>query len=255
MALSWRGGARQAATYGVLRPVLVAVGVLTLAGCGPDGKPTLTMAQPHGASVTFESIDGPPPAQFRTLVKDLDNEAQSRKLAVIGRDQQAAYRVRGYLAAKVLKSSTTVSWVWDVFDRDNRRALRIAGEQTVKDAHRKGWAVADDAMLKRIAGNSMTTLADFLTSPAAAPNAPAAPMLPQIALLGHHDYTPESAGIFRLFKANADEASPEGASPAADETKNQVVAGPVPLPQRRPSLAAATSAREAVTLAAAGPPS
>lgn len=250
MALSWRCHAKRATACGVLRPVLVAVGVLMLAGCGPDGKPILSATQPRGASVAFESIDGPPPAQFQKLVKDLDNEAQSRKLAVVARDDQAAYRVRGYLAAKVLKNSTTVSWVWDVFDRDNRRALRIAGDKTVKDARRKGWAAADDAILKRIADESMTRLAAFLTAPPATPDAPA---LPQIALLGHHDITPESAGIFRLFKDDADPTMSEGEPPAVNEQDDQVVDGPVPLPQRRPSVAAAVSARDGLTLAAVGP--
>ena len=48
-------------------------------------------------------IDGPPPAQFRQLVQNLNNEAQSRQLAVMSRDSPSAYRVRGYLAAKVAK--------------------------------------------------------------------------------------------------------------------------------------------------------
>ena len=32
--------------------------------------------QPRGASVAFESIDGPPPDQFRQLVQNLNDEAQ-----------------------------------------------------------------------------------------------------------------------------------------------------------------------------------
>jgi hypothetical protein len=233
--------------------VLVAAGVLTLAGCGPDGKPVLNAGEPRGASVAFESIDGPPSAQFQTLVNDLNNEAQSRKLAVIARDEQAAYRVRGYLAANMVKGSTTVSWVWDVFDRENRRALRIDGEETVKDAQRKGWAAADDALLKRIADSSMAKLATFLTSPAAAPNTPAAPPSPQIALLGHHDITPESAGIFRLFKTDDDQPAADGEPQATNAAEDQLLAGAVPLPRRRPPLAAAVSARETVAVAAVSP--
>ncbi len=252
MALSWRCRAEQAAACGVLWQVVAVAGILTLAGCGPDGNPMLNAAQPRGASVAFESIDGPPPGQFQKLVNDLNEEAQSRKLAVIPRDDQPAYRVRGYLAAKIVKTSTTVSWVWDVFDQDNRRALRITGEETVKDGHRKGWDVADDALLKRIAGNSMTTLAAFLTSPGAAPNAPLGPP-PQIALLGHHETTPEAAGIFRLFKANAEQAPVEDEPPAAKDQEDQVVSGPVPLPPRRPPMTAAVSAHQTVTLAAVRP--
>ena len=153
---------------------------LSLAGCGPDGQPSLNAAQPRGASVAFESIDGPPPAQFRKLVDNLNEEAQARRLAVTSRESPAAYRVRGYLAAKVAKSETTVSWTWDVFDGDQQRALRITGEESVKGRHRDAWAIADDAMLHRIARSSMDQLATFLTSSEVAPGTPmaAAPARP-----------------------------------------------------------------------------
>jgi hypothetical protein len=241
MGLGWRCRAVWRPACRVMWPVLAAVGALALTGCGPDGQPVVNAAQPRGASVAFESIDGPPAAQFQKLVRDLNEEAQSRRLAVIARDKPSAYRVRGYLAAKVVKRHTTVSWVWDVFDRDNRRALRVTGEETVKDRHRKGWGAADDAMLKRIAGSSMTELAAFLTSPEASPNAQPAPA-PRLALLGHPVITPEAAGIFRLFKS--DPAASEKEPPA------ETSAGSVPLPRSRPPLAAAVSARQTVTLAA-----
>ena len=104
-------------------------------------------AEPRGASVAFDTIDGPPPGQFRKLVQDLNSEAQSRRLAVMSRESPSAYRVRGYIAAKQANGHTTISWVWDVFDRDQHRALRINGEETVKGKHRDAWAAADDAML------------------------------------------------------------------------------------------------------------
>lgn len=246
MALSWRCRAAKRREGRGVWPVLAALGVLTIAGCGPDGQPAVNLAQPRGATVAFESIDGPPPAQFQTLVKDLNDEAQSRKLAVISRDKPSAYRVRGYLAAKIVKGHTTISWVWDVFGQDNRRALRIVGEETVKNRQSKGWAAADDAMLKRIAGSSVTKLAAFLISPEAAPNAPP-PAPPQVALLGHYSTTPEAAGIFRLFKASADPLE-AGSEPPAEAAP--VVTGPVPLPRNRPPLVAAVSTRQTVKMVA-----
>ncbi len=239
----------------VFRPLLAAVGVLTLAGCGLDGQPSVNAAQPRGASVAFESIDGPPTAQFNKLVQDLNEEAQARRLAVISRDNPSVYRVRGYLAAKVAKNHTTVSWVWDVFDQNEHRALRITGEETIKDRHSRGWTAADDAMLKRIASSSMVQLAAFLTSPEVAPNTPALAALPQLASLGWHDTSPEAAGIFRIFRADADpEAADAGqaAEPPDAETRPRIT-GPVPLPRSRPPVAAAVSARETtITLAASG---
>ena len=85
---------------------MAAICALMLAGCNPD-KQGMSAAQPRGATVAFNSVDGLPPGQFRKLVQDLNDEAQSRRLAVISREQPSAYRVRGYLAVKVTKRQTT----------------------------------------------------------------------------------------------------------------------------------------------------
>jgi hypothetical protein len=214
---------------------------LSLAACNPDSR-GVSAQQPRGATVAFDSLDGLPPAQFQRLVKNLNDEAASRRLAVISREQPSAYRVRGYLAATVAKQQTTISWVWDVFDQDEHRALRISGEETAKVRHKDAWAAADEAMLQRIAQSSMDQLAIFLTSPAVAPGtAPSAE--PQIALAGLSDSSPEAAGIFRIFHPQADPLSTAGAEPPGEED-----ADPVPLPPRRP--AALVSSRETLTLAA-----
>jgi len=229
---------------------LAAVGAMALAGCNHDGQPGMA-AQPRGATIAFESIDGPPPGQFRTLVQNLNDEAQARRLAVISRESPSAYRVRGYLAAKVAKGQTTIAWVWDVFDNDERRALRISGEETANSRAlgrlSDAWSVADDAMLRRIARSSVEQLASFLTSPEIAPNAPAASGEPQLASIGSRDSSPESVGIFRIFHANADPVATETAEAPMAAGDN---AGPVPLPRRRPTQDAAVSALERLTLAA-----
>src|SRR5664280_1304040 len=226
----------------ISRPgVLVAAAcTMALAACTQDGQPGMA-GQPRGATVAFESIDGPPPGQFHELVQALNNEAQTRRLAVISRESPSAYRVRGYLAAKVAKRETTISWVWDVFDRDDRRALRITGEEIAKIRHRDAWSAADDEMLHRIARSSMDQLAAFLTSPDVAPGTPDTE--PGMVLAGTPASSPEAAGIFRIFQPQTDPASNEAAGPAA-------TADPVPLPPRRPEREAAVSARETLTLAA-----
>jgi hypothetical protein len=219
---------------------LVIGAAMMLAGCNHDNQPSVSAAQPHGATVAFESIDGPPLAQFHTLVQDLNNEAQARKLAVIARDEPSAYRVRGYLAATVEQGKTTISWVWDVFDRNQRRALRISGSETANTGQGKGWQVADGAMMQRIASSSMAELATFLTSPAVAPGTPDMQQ-PQVAFLAPDVSTPESAGIFRLFHPGTAPASAGG---------NAATSEAVPLPSQRPAPAITVSSGETITLAA-----
>ena len=163
---------------------------------------------------------------------------------MIAREGPSAYRVRGYLAAEIDQDKTTISWVWDVFDGKQQLALRISGSETAKPGQGKGWQAADDAMMQRIAKSSMSELAAFLTSPAVAPGTPGTSG-PQVAFTVPTPSTPEAAGIFRIFRPNADPVS--GPAPAVVSAAE----GPsVPLPRRRPAPATAVSAGETVTLAA-----
>ncbi len=239
--MQWNSGGRalRATRWRTRWPgaLLAALCATALAACTVEERPTNLAGQPRGATVAFESIDGPPPGQFQQLVQDLNDEAQTRRLAVMSRESPSAYRVRGYLAAKVVKKETTISWVWDVFDRDDHRSLRITGEETVKGRHRDAWAVADDGMLRRIAVSSMDQLAAFLTSPEVAPSTPNVASVPELVLAGMRDFTPEAAGIFRIFRPHADpEPSETGAFPDLED------AGPVPLPRSRPPVTTVISA-------------
>ena len=244
--MEWSWGRRIGAVRRISRPgaFLIAACALALGGCNPDNQ-AVSVAQPRGASVAFNSLDGLPPGQFQKLVRDLNDEAQARRLAVISREQPSAYRVRGYLAVKVTKRQTTVSWVWDVFDQEEQRALRISGEETAKVRHRDAWAAADDVMLQRIARTSMDQLAAFLTSPDIAPGTAPAAAEAQVALSGPNEASPEAAGIFRISRPQADPISLDTA-----ESQDADSAEPVPLPRRRPAASAALSEGETLTLAA-----
>jgi len=225
-----------------LGPVALVLCALTLAACNPEGSPGALSGQPRGATVAFESIDGLPRGQFDELVNALNSEAQSRRLAVMSRESPSAYRVRGYLASSVADRQTTISWVWDVFDNDGRRVLRISGEEAAKGRHRHAWDVADDGMLQRIAHRSMDELAVFLTSPNVAPGTPN--IEPRLALAAASDSSPEAAGIFRIFKPHADPAPTDSVdSPTAEAGEA------VPLPPRRP--VPAVSAAQSPTRVAA----
>ena len=87
------------------------------------------MASAGGSTVAFDSIDGPPPQVFDRMVSMLDSEAKLRNIPVVSREGGAAYRVRSYLSAQVRGSRTNIAWVWDVYDRNQQRALRLSGEE------------------------------------------------------------------------------------------------------------------------------
>jgi hypothetical protein len=151
----------------------VAALALVTAGCATDGRHAGVAPGGAGASVAFESIDGAPPAVFKALVARLNEEADARQVPVVTREGYARYRVRGYVAASVVKKQTVLSWVWDIYDGETRRVARLAGEEKAGAAGRDAWSAANDAVLARIARNGMEQLATFLNAPAAAPQVPA----------------------------------------------------------------------------------
>ncbi len=142
----------------------------TLVGCVSDGQGPSASVSDAGSTIAFESIDGPPPPVFDRMVGMLDTEARLRHVTVVSRKAPAAFRVRSYLAAQMQGERTTIAWVWDVYDRDGKRALRLGGEEPAT-AGGNAWAAADDVVLRRIAQAGLSGLGSALNgaAPAASP--------------------------------------------------------------------------------------
>jgi len=171
-------GRRPAGGDGPYAGRLLAASALALAfavtGCAGDGQPMAGFASGRGATIAFESIDGPPQPVFQKLVEDLAAEAVARQVMVISREATPSYRVRGYMAARMEGRRTHIGWVWDVYDANKHRVLRIASEEPGSRRGGDAWAAADDAMLRRIARASMDRLAAFIDAPGA-PRSPSEP--------------------------------------------------------------------------------
>jgi len=177
-------GQRAAGAHGLAfnRTRLGIVACLELAlaagGCAnaPSPAPMASVSTERGGgSIAFESIDGPPVAVFQNLVTTLSAEAQARQVQVVSRTGNPAYRIRGYLAAIVVGGKSHISWVWDVYDADKRRVLRIAGEEAGGRPGSNAWAAADEQVVRRIARTSIDRLTAFLASPSAPPAIEPAP--------------------------------------------------------------------------------
>ncbi len=154
-----------------------------LGGCaGGAANNSFAMASSNGSSgptIAFESIDGPPPQVFERMVGVLDSESKLRSLSIVSREGAAAYRVKGYLAAEVSQGRTTIAWVWDVYDQNQQRALRLSGEEPAGKAGRDAWAAADDLVLRKIAQAGLSGLSGMINgTPAPDAPQPAAPTGP-----------------------------------------------------------------------------
>jgi hypothetical protein len=218
--------------------VAIAALAASAAGCSStpsNGRLALANTAAPGSTLAFESIDGPPPEVFRKLVASLNEEAGTRQIAVVSRSSPATYRIRGYVSAMVERDKTTFAWVWDVYDADKRRTLRISGEEPAAAGRRRrdAWTAADEQVLRRMARNGMDQLAGFLNSSEPPPVAAPEPSL--VTLVSRRDDTPEAAGIFRLFGSQDQAAGSTAADTAAD----------VPLPPQPPKARRTRSAAAA----------
>ena len=150
--------------------VLLAV-ACGLGGCanGGAGSGSFAMAG-AGSTVAFESIDGPPPQVFDRMVNVLDSESKLRNLSIVSREGAATYRVRSYLSAQIARGRTIIAWVWDVYDRDQQRVLRLSGDEPASRAGRDPWTAADDLVLRKIAQAGLSGLSGLVNE--AAPDAP-----------------------------------------------------------------------------------
>jgi hypothetical protein len=164
------------AVAGTAMLLAIACGLGGCAGGGAASGAYAMASSGSGPTVAFESVDGPPPQVFDRMVSVLDSESKLRNLSIVSREGAAAYRVRSYLSVQVNHGRATVAWVWDVYERDQQRALRLAGEEPAGKAGRDAWAVADDLVLRKIAQAGLSGLAGMMngtlpadTLPAAAP--------------------------------------------------------------------------------------
>jgi hypothetical protein len=228
----------------VLAVAVLAAGV---AGCSSQSATRLASLDPStrvGATVAFESIDGPPPEVFRKLVTSLNGEASARNIAVVSRNSSANYRIRGYVSALVARDKTSFSWVWDVYDADKHRALRVAGEEPAiaTGRRRDAWSAADEEVLHRIARDGMGRIATFLNRPEAAPTEAPAPF--PVTLAASRDDSPEAAGIFRLI-GNGDQPAANPPPLAADEAPPPSPPPPQKRKAKRPAPATTGSSRSA----------
>ena len=219
---------------------MIAICGLALAAC------TTTGSRPGpNATVAFESIDGPPPATFKKLVQKLNEEAEAKKVPIVSRENAAPYRIRGYVALGIQKKQkrTIVSWVWDVYDTEQKRSFRLSGEEIAGPAGRDAWDAANDEVLSRVARAGMERLAAYFQSPASVAPEPASEPGPEgdgdrnmtvATVAGRDDFRPESQGIFRLFRNQPARSSPFGTSRRTGEASPDAA---IPLPRRRPASA------------------
>ena len=233
--------------FGVVAVLVLGLAVSACVGSGQLANLTET-ARP---SIAFELIDGPPSRRCPQVCDDAEGRSRPQHQITVGSPGEVNYRLRGHLAVQSddgtanpdTSITSSITWTLDVYDGDQPRVIRLSGGEKAAD---RPWAAIDDPALRRVARAGMDQLAAFLaTSRTPAPGGPAP--APQRSGTGGSgwldDWTPEAAGIFRIFGR-------EPARPAtAAETRVQPPADDVPLPRGRPAPAAGVASGAAIASA------
>ncbi|MGJ5178668.1 hypothetical protein ACQR16_28420 [Bradyrhizobium oligotrophicum] len=169
-------------------------GCASSSGAGPANAYAMAPSS-DAATIAFEQIDGPPPQIFDRMVSVLDSESKLRSLAIVSREAPAAYRVRAYLSAQVVSGKSVIAWVFDVYDRNQQRALRLSGQEAIGRGGRDPWSTVDDMVLRKIAQAGFSGLTSMLNGTGPVESAPpAAPAASGPAVAAAEPASPASAG-------------------------------------------------------------
>ncbi len=123
---------------------------------------SLLSGSPEGVPVAVESIDGAPAPIQTALLGELATAASERRVELVGSSDDARYRVRGYISTVTEDGQTKVSYVWDVFDAQKRRAKRLEGSRPAALAS-DSTSTLDTETLAKLAEASMDEIAEFLS--------------------------------------------------------------------------------------------
>ena len=162
---------------GLMATVLVAV--LALTACN-SADPTLGVTPADGAKQTalpsiqpttpadaakasarlyIAPIIGSTVAAVTPLSRRLSALAKANDLAIVADgDPAKTYVVKGYFSALPENGSTTIVFVWDVFDPAGVRQHRIQGQEIVPGTAGDPWSIVPPAVMEKIADR---TIADF----------------------------------------------------------------------------------------------
>jgi uncharacterized lipoprotein YmbA len=170
-ATAWRGIRRHAATAIVL---LTGIG---LAGCETGAsilggstqsatQETVATAAPAAplAKIALAPVIGAPDPVSKQLVSQLTSAVEKQRIVVApDRDAKADYMLRGYIVAARDKSSTKVSYIWDVTDPTGKRVNRVTGEEVVPSTNPKDpWASVNAEVTQKIADRTASSLGSWL---------------------------------------------------------------------------------------------
>ncbi|MEI2383630.1 hypothetical protein [Breoghania sp. JC706] len=166
-----------------LRAAALFAGFLALAGCSGTVPPALVgdgpapgnsasqTSRPPAPSVpasqatfAFEPFVGVPGNTADSLSRRIGEEAKAQGLTIVRRiGAPATYRVKGHLSAVGDNSSSTIIYVFDVYDANGNRLHRFSGQETSSKTSGDPWTGVEGDALDLIAKRTVMALQSWLT--------------------------------------------------------------------------------------------
>ena len=174
----------------VFRGFVPLAAALLLSGCNQQASPQISAGSPDSAQIAPSGYSPRPATLAVTSVQGAPSPFQNQFMAYFDADAAkqdvaltdsagAHYLAKGYLSASLVDGGGRVTYVWDIYDRDNHRAQRLDDEIAIAGAADDPWRLVGSEALAALAARSAGNLAAFLSNTpealAAAPKpAPAA---------------------------------------------------------------------------------
>ncbi|HUO54576.1 MAG TPA: hypothetical protein VMU18_07540 [Rhodoblastus sp.] len=155
--------------------VPVAVAAFALSGCNDSLHQSTLAAQSHDAQVLSSGYSPRPAAVAVTQMEGAPAPLKSQFMAYFNADAAredvaltdtagARYLARGYISAFLVDGGAKLTYVWDIYDRTNRRAHRLNDEIALKGAAADPWSLVDSSALAALAAQSANELAAYLST-------------------------------------------------------------------------------------------
>ena len=164
-----------AALRGIIPLAGACAAALLLAGCNEQAAPRISAASadgaqvapsgysPRPATIAVTGVQGAPSPFQNQFIAYFDADA-ARQDVVLTNSAGAHYLAKGYLSAFLVDGGARLTYVWDIYDRDNHRAQRLNNEIAIPGAADDPWRLVDTQALAALAARSASDLADFLSN-------------------------------------------------------------------------------------------
>jgi hypothetical protein len=164
-----------AAFRGIIPLAGACAAALLLAGCNEQAGPKISAASADGAQIAPSGYSPRPatlavtalqgaPSPFQTQFMAYFDADAARQDVVLTDSAGAHYLAKGYLSAFLVDGGARLTYVWDIYDRDNHRAQRLNNEIAIPGSADDPWRLVGSDALAALAARSANDLAAFLSN-------------------------------------------------------------------------------------------